>query len=210
MKKLVMIAASLMAAATAAPATAQVQWISGPGANNHYYQYIGQIKSFSDALAAATFAPPISGYTAHLATITSQEEQDFIFALVGRNQFIWIAGSDADNEGTWKWVAGPEAGQTFWKDGTTLTYANWGVAEPNNSGSGEHFLILNNLGTGTWNDSPSQFGNALGYVVEWSPSALGVVPEPATWAMLILGFGLTGGAMRARKRRTFALVCTPA
>jgi hypothetical protein len=30
---------------------------------------------------------------------------------------------------------------------------------------------------------------------------LGVVPEPATWAMMILGFGLTGGALRSRKAR---------
>jgi hypothetical protein len=26
------------------------------------------------------------------------------------------------------------------------------------------------------------------------------VPEPATWAMMILGFGLIGGAMRRRIR----------
>ena len=28
------------------------------------------------------------------------------------------------------------------------------------------------------------------------------VPEPATWAMLLLGFGAIGGAMRSRKRQT--------
>lgn len=28
------------------------------------------------------------------------------------------------------------------------------------------------------------------------------VPEPSTWAMLILGFGLVGGAMRSRRTRT--------
>lgn len=30
------------------------------------------------------------------------------------------------------------------------------------------------------------------------------VPEPATWAMLILGFGIVGGAMRARRRASAA------
>jgi hypothetical protein len=32
-----------------------------------------------------------------------------------------------------------------------------------------------------------------------------VVPEPETWAMMIAGFGLIGGAMRARRRRELAL-----
>lgn len=31
-------------------------------------------------------------------------------------------------------------------------------------------------------------------------SATAPVPEPATWATLVCGFGLTGGAMRARRR----------
>ena len=29
--------------------------------------------------------------------------------------------------------------------------------------------------------------------------SIGAVPEPATWAMMIMGFGLIGGAMRSRK-----------
>jgi hypothetical protein len=29
----------------------------------------------------------------------------------------------------------------------------------------------------------------------------GAVPEPATWAMMLLGFGFVGGAMRTAKRR---------
>ncbi len=32
-------------------------------------------------------------------------------------------------------------------------------------------------------------------------AAIGAVPEPATWAMMILGFGLIGGAMRSQRRR---------
>lgn len=34
--------------------------------------------------------------------------------------------------------------------------------------------------------------------------AVAAVPEPATWAMLILGFGMVGGTMRRRTARTFA------
>jgi len=31
------------------------------------------------------------------------------------------------------------------------------------------------------------------------------VPEPATWAMMILGLGLVGGALRARRRQEAAV-----
>lgn len=34
---------------------------------------------------------------------------------------------------------------------------------------------------------------------------IGIVPEPSTWAMLILGFGAVGGAMRQRRRASLAL-----
>lgn len=33
---------------------------------------------------------------------------------------------------------------------------------------------------------------------------VGAVPEPASWAMMIAGFGLAGAAMRRRARRSFA------
>lgn len=41
------------------------------------------------------------------------------------------------------------------------------------------------------------------YSLEFSPgagngAAVGGVPEPATWALLLTGFGLTGSAMRRR------------
>ena len=32
------------------------------------------------------------------------------------------------------------------------------------------------------------------------------VPEPMTWAMMALGFGVVGGAMRARRRSAAAAV----
>ena len=38
----------------------------------------------------------------------------------------------------------------------------------------------------------------------YSTGPLGMVPEPAAWAMMILGFGLIGGAMRRRQTATVA------
>jgi len=34
-----------------------------------------------------------------------------------------------------------------------------------------------------------------------SATVTGAVPEPATWAMMIAGFGLVGGAMRRRSTK---------
>nr|WP_309642845.1 PEPxxWA-CTERM sorting domain-containing protein [Phenylobacterium sp.] len=44
------------------------------------------------------------------------------------------------------------------------------------------------------------FGPAIGNV-----SISSAVPEPATWAMMIIGFGAVGGVARnARRRQSFA------
>lgn len=39
-------------------------------------------------------------------------------------------------------------------------------------------------------------------------SAPGAVPEPVTWSMMIGGFGLVGGAMRGRRRKTVVTCAT--
>jgi hypothetical protein len=48
----------------------------------------------------------------------------------------------------------------------------------------------------------SGFGNFSGFDYAfrtYADDATGAVPEPATWAMMIMGFGLVGGAMRRRQ-----------
>lgn len=50
------------------------------------------------------------------------------------------------------------------------------------------------------NDGPAR-GTDVSSIGSYSaPGAGGVVPEPASWAMLLAGFGLTGAIMRRRKR----------
>jgi hypothetical protein len=94
------------------------------------------------------------------------------------------AASDLENEGTWRWVAGPEAGQVFWQDGATLTYANWANSEPNDVGLGEDYGEMY-AGSGEWNDIQGPLvRDQRAYVVEY------FVPEPAT--TLLFGIGLAG------------------
>ncbi len=188
-----------LALASAGQAHAAVQWNAGPGANGHWYDIGAGSASFSQALASATTAAPIAGFSSHLVTVTSVEEANFLFANFGLFGQAWAAGSDAAVEGTWKWVAGPEAGQTFWQNGTTITYAPWnaGTAEPNNAGD-EDGLLLHQFGGITWNDAG--LGSGYRYIVEYNPNMTGGVPEPASWALMIAGFGLVGNATRRRQR----------
>ena len=58
--------------------------------------------------------------------------------------------------------------------------------------SGPQTLVV----TGTLNNGTGT--GAYGGVVSFSPA----VPEPATWALMILGVGLAGGALRVNRRRT--------
>jgi len=65
--------------------------------------------------AASSVYNSVSG---HLATITSQAENDFLFGLVPGSfsgfTGAWLGGRDGQG-----WLVGPEAGQGF-------SYTNWG------------------------------------------------------------------------------------
>jgi hypothetical protein len=60
--------------------------------------------------------------------------------------------------------------------------------------------------TGTPDALPFSYQTDLGAIritdvtgINFSASVAGAVPEPATWAMMIGGFGMVGGAMRRRR-----------
>ena len=108
-------------------------------ANGHYYQSIATSGTPSDG--AARFAifeadaanRSVEGQQGYLATITSQAEMDFLLgALGGGLRARTIGASVAEQEGTWKWETGPEAGTVFYVFGaaTQPGYSNWGSGEP--------------------------------------------------------------------------------
>ncbi len=84
-------------------------------------------------------------------------------------------------------------------NGTTLaaaggTFGSW-TAFSANSG----FVTGLNTLTFTTTNLRQATGNPAGLRVEFTNSSIAAVPEPATWAMMIMGFGLIGGALRSRK-----------
>jgi hypothetical protein len=135
--------------------------------NGHFYRPISTGAFYNNAKTAAA-ATTFKGQQGYLVTITSADEDAFIYNNVPQNQ-IWFALSDVAQEGYWRIDAGPENG-TLIKTANGQTagniagqYNNWAGGEPNNSG-GEHYAVTKWNGS-QWNDLPNNF--SCPYVIEY-------------------------------------------
>ena len=145
--------------------------------NGHFYEYVESLNiNWTDSKNGAE-ARTLFGLQGYLATITSQEENDFIRQKLGAD--AWIGGSDAAVEDEWRWVTGPEAGTQFSDDDVPVggEFANWNTGEPNNGGGNEDYAeIYSTDGVGKWNDLPD-LGILEGYVVEYGGMPGDPTPE---------------------------------
>jgi len=151
----------------------------------HFYKYISQRGiSWTDAKAAAQ-AMNYYGLQGYLGTITSAQENDFVWTKI--RGVGWIGASDAAVEGDWKWETGPEAETLFWKGDFTgnavnSEYSDWNYGEPNNINN-EDYAHINqdpNSRQKSWNDLPNagsgiQYYIPQGYIVEFG----GMPGDPA-------------------------------
>ncbi|MBE3636940.1 VPLPA-CTERM sorting domain-containing protein [Mangrovicoccus algicola] len=170
---------------------APLQWAQ----NGHYYELVAGDFSFHDALAAAA-ARSHEGLAGHLATVTTAAEWAFLDTILNpAGVTAWLGGSDAAAEGTWEWVAGPEAGLAFWQGDPSGAarnglFAGWNPGEPNNLNDEDYLLGWYGAG---WNDIGIDDRRAM--LVEYSIPA--AVPLPA--GVILLAGGL--GALVLLRRR---------
>ena len=101
--------------------------------NGHSYQRFDTAMSWA---AAKAFCETKGG---HLATITSQAENDFISANL-RTDNYWLGGTDEAFEGVWRWITGEP-----W------TYTSWDVGKPNHIVANENYIVANQT-TSKWSD----------------------------------------------------------
>jgi hypothetical protein len=135
--------------------------------NGHFYRPISSGTFYNNAKSAAA-ATTFKGQQGYLVTITSADEDAFIFNNVPQTN-IWFALSDVAQEGFWRIDAGPENGTLIKTQNGQFAgniagqYNNWAPGEPNNSG-GEHYAVTKWNGS-QWNDLPNGFSCA--YVIEY-------------------------------------------
>ena len=84
-------------------------------ANGHSYEVVnhGSTISWAAARTAAT-ARTFNGQSGYLVTITSAEEQDFLYSKIATTG--WIGASDSAAEQIWKWADGPRGWTNFLDD----------------------------------------------------------------------------------------------
>ena len=120
--------------------------------NGHYYQRIDTSMTWT---GAKSYCENLGG---HLATITSKEENDFIYNnLIKTNENdCFLGGTDIDHSGEWKWITGE-----------TWEYENWKSGEPNYFGI-EHYLQFHGGNTYYWNNITNNLTTCS--ICEWDSS----------------------------------------
>jgi hypothetical protein len=157
--------------------------LAGPvvffGGTGSYYQCIEMPLTWDearDASAAATYL----GRAGRLATITSNQENDFIVDHVIPNHFngdsYWLGGlqppGSPEPDGGWRWITDEPFVYTKWRPADDK--------EPNDALGGEDRIqLFNRIQDGTWVDVwHDNVALTEGYVIEFAPAG-SAVPLPA-------------------------------
>lgn len=135
----------------------------------HEIEYKGRkYQRFDNAIGWEYAKVLCEKYGGHLATITSEEENEIVKQLVTENlntnfAYYYLGGTDINSEGDFEWVTGEE-----------FSYTNWLSGQPDNSKSREHYLNIYNSNDweGLWNDLPKSYAST-GFILEFEPPESG-------------------------------------
>jgi hypothetical protein len=138
--------------------------------DGHHYRLFDQTVTWEQARLAAE-AQTYNGIHGHLATVTSEAENNFIKSL-GSVQYHFIGGlqpyGSFEPRGNWQWITGESS-----------DYTNWSSGQPDNhKGSdsrGENALEYYS-NDGSWNDLSSANVTRSGYIVEFDSTVKPAVP----------------------------------
>lgn len=108
----------------------------------------------------------------HLATITTEEEQEeiesILYLYIRQNESnlyaVWLGAESTQEDGEFQWITG----ENF------SSYQKWALGEPNNEDGTEHYLIMYNLSSEEtkwfWNDAPNDvseyYSGHIGFIME--------------------------------------------
>ena len=135
---------------------------------HYYYLYPNGIaSSYNEALE---YCKSKGGY---LATLTSEEENDFVYSYIKQQKFdnAYFGLSDSGKEGVWEWCTGEP-----------VSYINWHSGEPNGENSNEDYaMFYYKYNDGAWNDGDFG-GNTLNggtsFICEWGDYSLDQLQTP--------------------------------
>jgi PEP-CTERM motif len=203
MHKLSIAAVGAVAIAmTATPAFSATLLGSATAADGHVYELWSE---GAQVLWATGEAHAVSR-GGHLASIANAAENAFVYDLVD-GFLATVYNSNGQNQ-FGPWLGGIRTGPSSfaWSDGTAFSFTAWGAGEPNNVGGAETNIHLWATGSdpidqpgegATWNDLGALSGQ---FVTAYVAKLPGAIPEPGSWAMMIVGFGAAGAAMRLARR----------
>jgi PEP-CTERM motif len=164
----------------------------------------GQLIRITDGVGAFSFLPPsLAGQLtpqsgtfglADLASFTLDTSTIFTFSQVNPSGF---PSSGFFNYG----LADLTSFSATFANGalTALSFDTNALSPVSSSGNGD-FGLQSFRVTGLGPDGASTFNGDFQLLTS-GQIEIAAVPEPATWAMLIIGFGMVGGTLRTRRRQ---------
>ncbi len=121
-----------------------LQWVRDPR-SGHSYAVTPYALPWH---AAKAYAERVG---AHLATVTSEAENEFLVIQFGEGIEYWIGLNDEKEEGKWVWVTGEP-----------FEYANWAPGEPDNYRQKQHFVVINDTKPDRGHVEPGKWNDVLG------------------------------------------------